>query len=74
MSVREFYHLEAKKRNISSAVVQAWPAYVTYVAHCGLTLWINELIKVLVGRPRPHFLSTCQPDWKRIDCGENNDG
>ena len=29
---------------------------------------INILMKMIVSRPRPHFLDSCRPDWERIDC------
>ena len=31
---------------------------------------LNLVIKTLSAVPRPHFISTCRPDWSLINCSE----
>ena len=32
---------------------------------------LNIILKTLASTPRPHFFSSCQPDWSLIDCHHN---
>ena len=32
------------------------------------TLLVSEVIKILGGRLRPHFLAVCDPDYTQITC------
>lgn len=47
-----------KKLNSS----RLWFYYKECAIGCILVLLITEVIKVLVGEPRPHFLDVCEPD------------
>ncbi|CAL4060817.1 unnamed protein product, partial [Meganyctiphanes norvegica] len=38
--------------------------YFGYYCNLGLTY----LMKLSIGRPRPHFIDVCQPDWSMINC------
>ena len=46
--------------------------YGDYWTSSLLNVIFNELLKTAVAEPRPHFLDTCQPDWERIDCTQND--
>ncbi len=57
---------------VSLAFQRASRAFGHYFVYGGFSLLLNELLKTLVAEPRPHFLDTCQPDWKKVDCEANN--
>ena len=39
-----------------------------YLSCQSINCVVNLLLKTLASTPRPHFFSTCQPDWSRISC------
>lgn len=43
---------------------------IVFLVGAAVTFLISEVIKLLGGRLRPHFLSVCDPDYSRIPCSE----
>ncbi|XP_071454706.1 phospholipid phosphatase 3-like isoform X2 [Hetaerina americana] len=45
-----------------AALVSTWPWYREFLLGLVVNFLIMDVMKVLVGEPRPHFLDTCRPD------------
>ncbi|XP_046388767.1 phospholipid phosphatase 1-like isoform X2 [Ischnura elegans] len=45
-----------------AALISTWPWYREFLLGLVVNFLIMDIIKVLVGAPRPHFLDTCRPD------------
>jgi len=46
--------------------------YIRYWIGATINILVNDLLKTLSAVPRPHFISTCQPDWTKINCSTNS--
>ena len=44
-----------------------WEWFSQYALGASYLLFVIEIIKVIVGEPRPHFLDTCRPK-ENINC------
>jgi phosphatidate phosphatase len=45
--------------------------FTRYWVASTVNILINDVLKMLTGVPRPHFLETCMPDWDSINCTDN---
>merc|ERR1711971_260759 len=52
----------------SKSYTNAFKDYIRYLSCQSINCVVNLLLKTLASTPRPHFFSTCQPDWSRISC------
>lgn len=76
--VQSIHSISKKSNNLRNKVTiiisNIYFIYSRYGVWATLNLLLNEVLKVLSAVPRPHFISTCQPDWQTITplCAQNS--
>lgn len=54
--------LEFRRKNQKQSLILIWTWYKEMLVGMVGTLMITEVMKLVVGEPRPHFITTCSPD------------
>ncbi|XP_071790466.1 phospholipid phosphatase 1-like [Asterias amurensis] len=57
---------------VHSYLAALFAGYTPFLFAGGMTLSMTNVLKYMVGRLRPHFLSVCQPDFAMIQCKDSN--
>lgn len=71
----EFTKIQEKRKLCQKGKVylKSWLINVVYLIllslyGSGITMFITDVGKYTIGRPRPHFFSVCKPDWIKLNC------
>jgi len=71
-----FYSFENQEGNaklkLLTSLKKVHHLYVRYFLWATLNILLNDMTKIIVAVPRPHFIETCIPDWQNINCSHNS--
>jgi len=55
---------------VKIAAINTANSFMRFFLSLTWNVCINLILKTLSAVPRPHFISTCNPDWSRINCSQ----
>jgi phosphatidate phosphatase len=71
----EFIHIDEKWKILYDGTnhLKTWANDVFYTLlftmyGSGMTIFVTSVTKYMIGRPAPHFLDICRPNWRSINC------
>ena len=76
--VGEFIQISDKRKicNNEKKDLKKWSTDVIFlillsIFGAGITMFITDIGKYTIGRPRPHFFAVCKPNWLKINCTDS---